>query len=297
VISKSAAAHRTVLIETASILEQFQSEREIILGVCGSADEVTTYMPSARNVIVIGVPYGKKLSFERDGKIRGVLSQIAVGVDYHKTLKDMLSELDSRLKRRHEDSGFAYESKRHVDAGPLPEKTLAVRAGLGFIGRNNLVISEKYGSFFNIGCLVTNIDADIPYERVTGGCGKNNCVGCAKCVEACPGKALDNGYDREKCASYLTQIKRALTEDEKRIIGNRLYGCDDCQSACPFNKDKYAGEINEIDAVMPETESILGMDKTRFGGVYGKSSLYWRGLDIFKRNARIVNDNAPPSRT
>jgi len=290
-----------------NIIKSFAHEKGIIVGVCDaepleiseSAEHTPFFhykpevranpskmLTDARSIIVIGVGYNRELAFELDDEPRGRFSLGAVGLDYHYTLMGILDELETRLRL----AGYVFECVKSVDTGPLPEKKLALKANLGWISRKGLVVSEKFGSFFNIGYMVTTLLVepwvDLNFEE--GDCGD-----CGICAAACPGRAIggDSPYRYRECISFLTQKKGALSADERRVMGSWLYGCDVCQKVCPYNANTYAGKIESIDAVMPRLDDILNLDKKEFNARYKSTAIYWRGLANLKRNAAVALEN------
>ncbi len=328
-------------------LKQFSQERGIIFGVCGAErlddTRYSTFTPfvksdvelrvnpravlqTAESVIVIGMGHGvPEYAARREPALPGghvatteavscgaVLSSLGVNEDYHKKIKSVLRELVSALQEK-----IPFKYKILADSATLDERALAVRAGLGFFGRNRTVISKEFGSFFNIGCLLT----DIPVEILNGGdltrtveseqddtlnnCGSNQRVeseqydtlntnphhcppDCFRCVNACPGGAItfDGNFHPQKCASYLTQKEGELTEAEIKIIGRNLYGCDICREVCPFNSH------------MPRTAASgvnpgewLAMPDGELSQIYSHTAMAWRGAEILKRNAGAVISN------
>ena len=175
----------------------------------------------------------------------------------------------------------------YVDTGPLIEKKLLLKSGLGWAGKNNLVCNAKYGSFFNAGYILTDLNIDNNKTEIPQKCGD-----CTLCIDACPNGALNvNGFDYTQCVSYITQKKGPLTPEEQRIMHTNIYGCDVCRTVCPYNADVAATDVIDIDAAKPELNKIINMAKTEFRNIYGRSVLYWRGLNIFKRNAAIALRN------
>ncbi|MCL2407286.1 MAG: tRNA epoxyqueuosine(34) reductase QueG [Defluviitaleaceae bacterium] len=238
-----------------------------------------TLLPTAKSAIVIGMGYNRQLNFDTDDKTRGRFSVGAVGLDYHIILRNVLLSLENNLI----EEGFIFNSFISVDTGPLCERTLAVRAGLGYVGKHNLCISHKFGSFFNIGYMLTDFEAEDLND-----CQDNydSCGDCNACIRACPADALsESGADYTKCISYLTQKKEELTDEEQRLIGTSLYGCDICQRACPMNLDTYVGEIYDIDYIMPILSDINSLTKSGFNDKFKSTAIFWRGLRILKRNA------------
>jgi epoxyqueuosine reductase len=224
-------------------------------------------------VVVIGVPFERVEAAVADGRPTGSFARYTAGVDYHLRLRGILEELCGR-------EGFAADSVIHVDTGPLPERYLALKAGLGVLGRNGSVISREYGSFFNIGCLVLSDDVAVVEE------GIRTCGGCLNCINSCPTGALSvSGYVVEKCVSFITQKKGVLDERERRAMGGSLFGCDVCQVVCPLNSGRYG------DAPTAPLEEIINMTKADFDRVYKDNAVHWRGLGVLKRNASIVLNN------
>lgn len=242
-------------------------------------------MPLAKSIIVIGMGYNKKDDFRHDNEIRGIISKGAIGLDYHKKIKEHLLNIGNIIK----DAGGSYEI--FVDTGPLMERELAKKAGLGFQGKNCLIINEKLGSFFYIGHMLTDIKLEVSKPSDTA---DSLCNTCERCIKACPGKALSEGYrfSYQTCVSYLTQKKERLTEKEMETMGRSIYGCDICQNVCPYNKDKYAEEIKDIDLRFPRIETFIGLSNKEFKEIYGITSAFWRGRGILTRNALIAAGNS-----
>ena len=283
------------------IISNFAEENNLIYGICDAdkiSDSVLPYtpfvnysseqrinpkltMPCAKSIIVIGYGYNKKILFKTDGLLRGNFSISAVGEDYHITLKRLLESLAEKIS----DKG-KFEYKIFVDTGPLNERLLAYKANFGFIGKNQCLISEKFGSMFFIGYMITDLKLK-PVKLLS----KEKCGQCKKCVEACPGKALsENGFNYRKCVSYLTQTNEKILSHEIKKIGKQLYGCDVCQLVCPYNKI-YGGEIKYIDEKMPLIESILTMSNKKLCEKYKNTAAGWRA-SLLKRNALIALINS-----
>jgi len=162
-----------------------------------------------------------------------------------------------------------------VDSGPLAERAFAVKAGLGFWGRNGMVISPELGSFFNVGLLVVDIELVSSAKLQFYACPE----GCNCCIEACPNGAIrPYSVDVLACASYFTQKKGILTEMEISVMGTQLYGCDLCQICCPINK--VVAPLSQEDP-----DAILAMDEVVFAERFGHTSMAWRGLKHLQRNA------------
>jgi epoxyqueuosine reductase len=236
------------------------------------------YLPSAKNVIVIGIPYQANFDFENDGKPRGKISQFAIGGDYHVFTREKLLEILKPLNCNY---------KIFADSGTLYEKGFAIKAGVGFMGKNCLVISEKFGSFIYLGVALTDADISPP----PGAPVKSSCGDCELCVKACPNGALaPYRFDYTKCVSYLTQ-KLTQKPGETQNLAGYLYGCDICQTVCPFNRGKFVRTIRDINLAKPELDYIQNLTQNEFSLKYGDTPMNWRGLEILKRNARLNLQN------
>ena len=160
-------------------------------------------------------------------------SYYAYGKDYHTVVKQRLFELFNRLKKSSEGNEKELEGRAFCDTAPVSERYWAWRAGVGFIGKNTLLIIPHKGSFFFLGELFVNAEVDKYDEPL-----KNYCGNCTKCIDACPGNAIFEPYnlDARKCLSYLTiESRKELPAGTENKMDNCIYGCDRCQSACPHN--------------------------------------------------------------
>ncbi len=166
------------------------------------------------------------------------ISRYAVGRDYHKVLRNRLRQLARRIEA---DVGpFGYRA--FVDSAPVLEKALARNAGLGWIGKHTNLISETAGSWFFLGELYT--DLPLPVDTP----GENHCGTCQSCIDICPTQAITGPYqlDARRCISYLTiELRGSIPVDLRPLIGNRIFGCDDCQLVCPWNR--FARHTSESD--------------------------------------------------
>lgn len=171
----------------------------------------------------------EEMSKVLDSPISAFISRYALGRDYHKILRQRLQKLAYKIEA--EIGGFGYRA--YVDSAPVLEKAIAEKAGLGWIGKHSNVINRKAGSWFFLGELYTNIP--LPVDKpTTSHCGK-----CNACLDICPTQAIVAPYqvDARRCISYLTiENSGAIPEHFRAAIGNRIYGCDDCQLICPWNR-------------------------------------------------------------
>ncbi|MDK8463725.1 tRNA epoxyqueuosine(34) reductase QueG [Marinobacter sp. SS13-12] len=161
---------------------------------------------------------------------KAYITRYAVGRDYHKLMRKRLATLAKQI----DEAVSGYDYRAFVDSAPVLERALAQRAGLGWIGKNNMLIHPKAGSFFFLGEIFTSapLPLDAPFE-------KEHCGTCAACLDICPTDAFEGPHklDARKCISYLTiEQKGSIPEHLRSKMGNRVFGCDDCQLVCPWNK-------------------------------------------------------------
>jgi len=211
--------------------------------------DATRLLPGARRAIVARMDYVPRdappewLERERarvSAPGEAIVSIYARGRDYHKALRQRLQALASRIEG--EVGAFGYRVA--TDSAPVMEVELARKAGLGWRGKHTLLLSEDAGSTFFLGEILT--DLPLPVDApVAGRCGT-----CARCIEACPTQAITGPYqlDARRCISYLTiELPGSIPEELRPLIGNRVYGCDDCQLACPWNKFARAAQVPDFD--------------------------------------------------
>ena len=240
-----------------------------------------------RSILSIAVAYPAKLESpprSEPGAYRGILSRTAWGEDYHQVLRRRMERLERFIRERVD--GVRIESM--VDTGALVDRAVAERAGIGWVGKNCSVITPEFGSWVYLGEMVTNIpfEPDVPVE--------NLCGDCTRCLDACPTGALvgPGELHSPSCISFLTQKKGVLSDEEKRAIGNRLYGCDTCQIVCPYNRGKNWAHHPEFEpdpeTVKPLIKPLLEMSNRAFRERFGASAAGWRGKKPIQRNAVIA---------
>lgn len=245
-------------------------------------------LASAKTIISIAVAYPHKLKQQpqKTAYKRGKFTPNSWGLDYHYVLQDKLD----RLAKGIEELTADFEYKGMVDMGALVDTAVAQRAGIGFIGKNGLVISKEFGSYMFLGELITNLDIE-PDQPVDYGCGD-----CNRCVTACPTSCLigDGSMNAKRCLSFQTQDKGVMDLEFRKKIKTVIYGCDICQICCPYNKGLDNPLATEIDPdlshpeLLPFLELSNGQFKEKFGHVAGS----WRGKNILQRNAIIALANA-----
>ena len=167
---------------------------------------------------------------------KALISRYALGRDYHKVMRKRLQKLASRIEQ--ETGAFGY--RVFVDSAPVLEKALAEKAGLGWIGKHSNLLNREAGSWFFLGEIYT--DLPLPTDRPV----KNHCGDCVRCIDCCPTGAIIGPYqvDARKCISYLTiELRGSIPVELRPLLGNRIFGCDDCQAVCPWNRfAKYSAE-------------------------------------------------------
>lgn len=228
----------------------------------------------ALSVISLGISYNSSVKYNTMTDERGIISKASYGEDYHTVLKRKAECLMQEFVKV-----YPCEYRVYVDTGKLSDKALAYCAGLGFFGKNGLIINEEFGSFIFLGHILLNIDISTQAYTKTSKCGA-----CTKCIDVCPQNAYDKNcrYSYGKCISYLNQC--AMPYNKTRYI----YGCDICQDICPFNAEAPHDMHEEFsykkDDVFPLLSDILDMEDDTFKLKYGQTSLAWRGLDALKKN-------------
>ncbi|SHJ05786.1 epoxyqueuosine reductase [Geosporobacter subterraneus DSM 17957] len=247
-------------------------------------------LENAETIIVIGMSYYTDASeiCEEEGAARGTIARSAWGKDYHEVLRNKLLIL---MKKIEELIGF-FQYRIFVDTGPLSDRAVARRAGLGWIGKNNMLITRQYGSwvFIGYGIVDFKIEQDEPLQ--------DSCAGCNACIQACPAGALEEGYKLKgkKCLSFITQTKDEIESEECKKLGNRIYGCDTCQLVCPHNqkikKTKTWEFLPDPSISRPKLVDLLSMDNQTFKEKYENTAAGWRGKNTLRRNAIIALANS-----
>jgi len=240
-----------------------------------------------QSIIAIALAYPSKMKEHIQGKKgerRGIFCRASWGVDYHVLVKQKLQMLETFIAERVPDSRM----KSMVDTGELSDRAVAERAGIGWSAKNCSIITPEFGSYVYLGELITNLplEPDKPLE--------DQCGSCRKCLDVCPTGALVSGgqINAQICIAYLTQTKDIIPEQYRKKIGNRLYGCDSCQTICPKNKgiDSHFHEEMETEPEIakPLLSPILKMSNRQFKEQFGHLSGSWRGKKPIQRNAIIA---------
>lgn len=245
-------------------------------------------LASAKTIISIAVAYPNKLPVKppKTQYKRGKITPNSWGLDYHYVLQDKLNRLAEGIEKLTEN----FEYKGMVDTGALVDTAVAKRAGIGFIGKNGLVISKEFGSYMYLGELITNLEIE-PDQEVDYDCGD-----CTRCLEACPTSCLlgDGTMNARRCLSFQTQDKGMMAMEFRKKIKTVIYGCDICQICCPYNRGIDNPLASEIDPELahPELIPFLELTNKSFKEQFGMIAGSWRGKNILQRNAIIALANA-----
>ena len=243
---------------------------------------------NVRSAVVVGMNYGGTAP-------PGPIARYARGDDYHEIMVERLRALHAWLNA---ELGREVAGKAYVDTGPILERDLARKAGLGWFGKNTMLVNPEIGSFFFLGSLLLDLELeeDAPFEA-------DRCGTCTRCLDACPTDAFvePRVLDATRCISYLTiELKGDIPEAMHAAVGENLYGCDICQDVCPWNvrfsRDARESAFAERPAIAdrePRTValSILEMDDESFRAAFRKSPMKRAKLRGLKRNASVVLRN------
>jgi epoxyqueuosine reductase len=250
-----------------------------------------TLWADARSVVVLGLNYAggdDPLASAADPET-GVISVYARGQDYHDTVKKQLKALARWIAER-----WPGELKVFVDTAPVMEKPLAQQAGLGWQGKHTNLVSRGFGSWLFLGEIYLSLalEPDAPEE--------DHCGACRRCLDACPTDAFPAPYklDARRCISYLTiEHKGPIPHGLRPLIGNRIFGCDDCLAVCPWNKFAQAGHepafLPRAELTAPRLAELAGLDDAAFRALFAGSSVKRTGRDRFLRNVLTAIGNVP----
>ncbi|MDQ5978162.1 MAG: epoxyqueuosine reductase [Verrucomicrobiota bacterium] len=263
-------------------------------------------LPGARSVILLGVNYwsGPEIGNRKSKSENLAWARYVLHTDYHDTIKAGLAEAGRLLEREH--GAAATDYRYYVDTGPVLERGWAARSGLGFIGKNAILISRDYGNWLFLACILTRleIEADEPLRpesvRANGHepagllCGK-----CTRCLDACPTQAFPQPgvVDARRCISYQTiENKGVIPRELRQGIGTRIYGCDVCLEVCPWNRFAQEGRrvlltVRGEIADLPLLE-ILELTPVRFAAVFKGTAVKRLKLSGLLRNACVVAGNS-----
>ena len=253
-------------------------------------------LPNTKSVISVRLDYlpleAKALDALKNKNI-AYISRYALGRDYHKVMRAKLKKLISHIKESLKDE---FQFRLFTDSAPVQEVEIAEKAGLGWRGKHTLLLNKDHGSWFFLGEIYTDIP--LPSDINTS----KHCGSCSACIDICPTSAIIAPYklDARKCISYLTiEHKDSIPVEYRKAIGNRVYGCDDCQFVCPWNK--YAKVTTENDFLVKHDLDKLSLidsfqfSQDDFDRYFQGSAIYRIGYDQWLRNIAIGLGNAPKS--
>ncbi|MFQ5424862.1 MAG: tRNA epoxyqueuosine(34) reductase QueG [Phycisphaerae bacterium] len=255
--------------------------------------DVRAWLPAARSVIVVALCYRQpadaSIEEPADGAARGRVAVYAWGEDYHVVMREKLDGLVGRMRRAIDRP---FDARVCVDTSAILERELAARAGIGWIGKNTMVLNASLGSFFFLGEIITDLpltpDAPEP----------DHCGTCTRCVEACPTGAFPQPYamDARRCISYLTIEHRGeIAPALAAAMGDWVFGCDVCQTVCPFNRrvapaaePRFAGSA---EAGRPRLADLLAETRSEYKTRVENKATARARPEMWKRNAEIVRRN------
>ncbi|MBS4198464.1 tRNA epoxyqueuosine(34) reductase QueG [Bacillus sp. FJAT-49732] len=240
-----------------------------------------------RSIIAIALAYPSRMKdapIGKKGERRGIFCRASWGIDYHILVREKLEQLASYIDSRIPDARY----KLMVDTGELVDRAVAERAGIGWSGKNCSIITPEFGSYVYLGEMITNLPFE-PDEPLHDQCGE-----CRLCIDVCPTGALvqPGQLNAQKCIAFQTQTKGLLADEFRDKLGNRIYGCDTCQTICPKNKGMDYHVHPEMEPspeiAKPLLQPLLSISnrdfKEQFGGISGS----WRGKKPIQRNAIVA---------
>ncbi|MAZ06418.1 tRNA epoxyqueuosine(34) reductase QueG [Marinobacter sp. SS8-8] len=276
------------------LAEGYQGEMDYMAHYGDKRYTPTALVPGTIRVISVRMDYLPAPDSPKDAlthRDRAYVTRYALGRDYHKLIRKRLARLAGRI----DGALNGYDYRAFVDSAPVLERALAQRAGLGWIGKNNMLIHPKAGSFFFLGEIFTSapLPVDAPFE-------KDHCGSCSACLDRCPTDAFAGAHklDARRCISYLTiELKGSIPEELRALMGNRVFGCDDCQLVCPWQK--FSKPTNEQDF-----QPRHGLDNTDLAELFlwteeqflkrtEGSAIRRTGYEGWLRNLAVGLGNAP----
>ncbi|WP_027631611.1 tRNA epoxyqueuosine(34) reductase QueG [Clostridium hydrogeniformans] len=242
------------------------------------------YMEDGKTIISVAFPYVHNFNNHKDV----YFSKYTQGKDYHRVVKDYLGQICEFIE------SIGGKAVPLVDSNALPERYIAALSGVGFIGKNNMVITKKYGSYVFLGEIITNLDLEASSNENLVNEIKNftQCGECELCYKECPTKSINKVKKNSNiCMSYITQ-KKDLEKKWIKLMNGRLFGCDTCQSCCPYNNHIELSPIKDFQVIdfmeNVDLEEMIYMEKKTFKEKYLNTSCGWRGKPVLQRNALIA---------
>ena len=241
----------------------------------------------ARSILVLALNYYTGGTFP-DSPLKGKISRYAWGDDYHAIAKARLEAVLAFIKKLEPSArGLCC-----ADTGPIMEKVWGARSAIGWMGKNTTLISRSHGSWFFIGVILLNIELEFDSEE------RNFCGQCNRCIQACPAGAIIAPYvlDARFCISYLTQLRGPIPRPLRPLMGNRIFGCDECQDVCPWNR--FAVKTSEPGfhprewTFMPDLAALVDMSMEDFSTRFERSPIHQTTRDRFVRNVVVALGNS-----
>ena len=236
-------------------------------------EDPSRLLQGCQTIISLAYPYPSKKPSTPDGFTVSRYSQPSED-DYHYRLKALCGILVDMIK----EMDITSTNRIFVDSAPILERSLAYSAGMGFMGKNNMLIIPEYGSYFYLAEILTTSHFDLSQTDFMA----NQCGSCTLCLDSCPTGALEKPFylDASKCLSYLTiEYKESVNREMGRIMGDCFFGCDKCQEVCPFNKGEGPRQIS-----LPSIDELLNMEEDDFQDRFGKTTFSRAGLKKIKTN-------------
>ncbi|WP_041707219.1 tRNA epoxyqueuosine(34) reductase QueG [Alicyclobacillus acidocaldarius] len=255
------------------------------------------WLPEAKSILTAALPYlteegARRMREHPRSEICGQTSCYVYGEDYHRVLSDRLTALAGRIGNL---VGREIRYRVAVDTSPLVDRRVAERSGLGWIGKNGMLFSPRYGSYVFLGALLIDVEIEDALH-LPPAIGKH-CGDCDLCMRACPTQAFvaPGELKATACLSYVTQMKGIIPRAYRKPLGRRVWGCDVCQQVCPLNRDRAHAEdpafTPDAEAAYPDLVRLLGMSNRQFLRAYGRSAMAWRGVRTLQRNALVALGN------
>lgn len=276
----------------------FGATMEYLRRRASERQSVTNILPGAKSVIVTALSYPHEASSQKTPEDCGWISSYAQGEDYHVVIENKLTALIRYMK---EELFLEGEFRLYVDTGPILERAYGREAGVGWIGKNTMLINKRLGSFFFLGEILTTVLLDYDSPEM------DHCGSCRLCLDACPTQAFvaPSVLDANRCIAYWTiEHRGAIAESMRGVIGHHLFGCDICQEVCPWNGaerhgKKHPGPIfsPRSDLIAPKLEALAKLqNEERFRNFFQRNTVTRTKFQGFLRNIAVVIGNSGKKR-
>jgi epoxyqueuosine reductase len=245
-------------------------------------------LPGARSIVVVALNYwqGESATPKALGAAEGRIARYGWGEDYHEVISQKLDKIDNFLRR------FGGRQKLYVDTGPILERDHAAQAGIGWHGKSTMLIDTQLGTWFFLGEILTTLELPLDTPQ------RDRCGTCERCIKACPTGAITAPHrlDARRCISYLTiELKSSIPVDLRPLIGNRIFGCDDCLDACPWNRFAQASREAGFSARRSTTGMLLRdylkLNDVEFRALFRNSPIKRIKRSGFLRNVCVALGN------